>query len=459
MPVESSKNTFRQLGEFIQAEMQRLGVPGVAVGVFHNGEEYADGFGVTSVENPLPVTDATLFQIGSTTKTVTATVAMRLVEQGKLDLDRPVRAYLPSLRLADESVAVRVTLRQLFSHVGGWFGDYFDDVGAGDDALARVVDKLAALPQLAPLGQYFSYNNAGFYIAGRVIEVVTGQPYETVVKESLFAPLGMDRSFFFPDDVITYRFAVGHLTRDEKPTVARPWSIGRALNPVGGISSTVRDQLRYARFHLGDGTTTDGTRLLSRELLVHMRQPVVAAGYATGSLGVTWMIGTVGGVTRVRHGGATLGQLSAFELAPERGFALTVLTNADHGDELHRNATAWAFEHFLGAVEPEPPKLELTSEQLGEFAGRYEQPYVDHDLTVSDGGLILQSRPKLGFPRNDLPPAPTPPPTRLSLVAGERLIALDPPFKGVLGDFLRDPDGRVGWIRFGSRLARRARPD
>src|SRR5690348_11843846 len=106
---------FAELGERITAGMERLRVPGVAVGVLFDGHEYTAGFGVTSLENPLPVTDTTLFQIGSTSKTVTATAAMRLVEQGKLALDTPVRAYLPELRLRDESVAANVTLKHLFT--------------------------------------------------------------------------------------------------------------------------------------------------------------------------------------------------------------------------------------------------------------------------------------------------------------------------------------------------------
>src|SRR5581483_2734605 len=104
---------FRPLEEMIKEAMERLQVPGVAVGMLHEGKEYAAGFGVTNVEHPLPVDSKTLFQVGSITKTVTGTAAMRLVEMGLLDLDQPLRIYLPDLKLADEEAATKVTMRHL----------------------------------------------------------------------------------------------------------------------------------------------------------------------------------------------------------------------------------------------------------------------------------------------------------------------------------------------------------
>lgn len=192
-------------------------VPGVSIGVHYDEEDHTAGFGITNVNHPLPVTEDTLFQIGSTSKTVCATAAMRLVEQGKLDLDRPIRAYLPGLTLADETVAANVTLRHLFNHTGGWVGDFFEDSGAGDDALAKISANMAHLAQLTPLGEVFSYNNAGFYLAGRVIETVAGKPYEAVARELVLEPLGMSRSFFFAREVITDRVVVGHRVGENGP--------------------------------------------------------------------------------------------------------------------------------------------------------------------------------------------------------------------------------------------------
>ncbi len=117
-PTMEGNPAFQPLHERIVEAMERLHVPGVAVGIIHDGAEHVAAFGVTNVDYPAPVVEDTLFQIGSTTKTLTATVALRLVDMGKLDLDAPVRAYLPDLRLADEATAASVTTRQLLTHTG-----------------------------------------------------------------------------------------------------------------------------------------------------------------------------------------------------------------------------------------------------------------------------------------------------------------------------------------------------
>src|SRR5262249_9785929 len=144
----------------------------------------------------------TVFRIGSTTKTFTGTVMMRLVELGKVALDAPVRRYLPDLRTSDPSVAARVTVRQLLNHTAGWLGDYFEGNSAGADAPARWAAGIAKLPQLPPPGTVFAYNNAAVELAGRVIEVVTGAPYEVAVRALLVDPLGLAHSRFFVDEII-----------------------------------------------------------------------------------------------------------------------------------------------------------------------------------------------------------------------------------------------------------------
>jgi CubicO group peptidase (beta-lactamase class C family) len=446
---------FAELGNRIMDAMERLRVPGVAVGVSFRGNEYTAGFGLTSLDNPLPVTGDTLFQIGSNTKTITATAAMRLVEQGKLDLDAPVRTYLPELRLSDESVAARVSMRHLFTHTGGWVGDYFNDFGHGDDALARIVASLETLPQLTPLGEVWSYNNSGFYIAGRVIEAITGRSFEASMQELVLDPLGMKMSFFFPGDLMTYRFAVGHYEREGKTVVARPWPLPRAAHAAGGVTSTVHDLLIYARFHLGDGTADDGNRLLQPETLELMRSTQVPAGGATEHMGITWMLRHVGDLGVAEHGGATNGQLSAFLMVPERQFAITLLTNSETGSQLNGETTRWALEQYCGAAEIELPHLNMSTEQLVEYTGRYVGAANDLDLTVREGTLVMQDIPKGGFPTPEAPPPPADPPVRLAFVRGDHVLALDEPIKGARAEFLRDPDGHLVWFRIGGRVHKR----
>ena len=118
---------FEQLSAEVPGLMEKRSVPGLSLGMIIDGEDHTAAFGVTSLDNPLEVTDDTLFQIGSTTKTVTVTALVRLAEEGKLSLDDRVRDHVPELVLADPATAESVTIRQLLNHTAGWAGDLFVD--------------------------------------------------------------------------------------------------------------------------------------------------------------------------------------------------------------------------------------------------------------------------------------------------------------------------------------------
>ena len=435
---------FEDVYAAVEAAVEETATPGTAIGLVHDGEQHTAGIGVTSVENPLAVTPETLFQIGSITKTVTGTVAMILVERGELDIDAPVRRYLPKLALADDDVAARVTMRHLLTHTAGWVGDYFADHGAGDDALERMLGDLPRLPQLTPLGEVWSYNNAGFYIAGRVLEVVGGAPYELLVQRLLFEPLGLEHSLFFTEDVMTRRFAAGHHRSDDgPPTVARPWAIGRAHHAAGGISSTVVDLLRYARFHL-----SDGEGILTRASLDEMQRPHIAAAPIFGSVGLTWGIDDVTGVRLVHHGGGTNGQVAHLSLAPDSQTVLAVLTNAQRGGEVVQAALDRVVD-ALGGRKPERISVIL---EPAEYLGTYRSPLLDAELATTDGGLQLTITSRGGFPTEDSPPMPSPPPVTVEFFERDRLFIPDGPGAGTEAEFLRGPDGRIAWLRFGGRV-------
>ncbi|WP_406037542.1 serine hydrolase domain-containing protein [Micromonospora sp. NBC_00898] len=185
-----------KLAEFVEAAATKFGVPGVAVGVWADGREVYACHGVTSVENPLPVDRDTLFVLGSVTKPFTATALMRLVAQGRVDLDAPVRRYVPELVLPDERAAAEITVLQLLNHTAGLDWRMSVETGEGDDALAAYVTKMAESELIAPPGARASYSQVGYDLAGRIIEKVTGLTYEQAIASLLFEPLGLSHSSF-----------------------------------------------------------------------------------------------------------------------------------------------------------------------------------------------------------------------------------------------------------------------
>jgi CubicO group peptidase (beta-lactamase class C family) len=446
--IDSIKNPkFRELCRRIVKDMKRLQVPGVAIGIWHKRKEYVAGFGVTSVEHPLPVTPDTLFQVGSISKTFTGTMMMQLVERGKVNLDAPAKRYIKDLKLHDKNVERRVTVRQLLIHMGGWVGDYFNDFGNGEDALDRMVKDIAKLPQVQPLGTIWSYNNTGFNIASRIIEIVTKKPYEQAAQEMLLDPLGLKMSFFYPSDILfTHRFVVGHEKVKNKIQVARPWAIGRAGNGVGGVVSTVRDLLKYARFHMSNGKKN----ILTGKSLRAMRVPQVDAG-PRGLMGITWFIRKAGDLTIYAHGGATNGQQAYFFFIPEQGFACAILTNSDDGGIISTEVFNLALKLYFNTKIKLPQTIRTPTNELKKYVGKYRIGTECFDLKVKGEHLMYHHIPLGGFPRPDSPPGPAMAPMRFLFYEQDKVIGLDEPYKDALGDFIHDEKGKLQFFRIGGR--------
>ncbi|MFI6904504.1 serine hydrolase domain-containing protein [Nonomuraea sp. NPDC050394] len=434
------------LQSLLDSEATSLHVPGAAVGVLFDGAEHVLTTGVTSVDAPVPVTADTLFQIGSTTKTVTATVIMHLIEEGRLDLDGRVRTYLPEFRLADESAAREVTIRHLLTHTGGFLGDIDDGQSWGDEALAEAIKVYERLPQLFAPGTLASYSNAGFRLLGRVIEVVCGEPYESVVERVVLRPLGMRDSFFFPWEAATRPHAVGHVVREDGAHVSHTWGLFRDAMAEGGLASSVRDQLRYAAFHLGLG----GERPVNAATRELMRSEHVAVGVPWSGVGLPWLLEEQGGVRLVTHGG-NIGnvQLSTFVLAPEHGFAVTTLTNSGPGKVLGRRVTDWCLEHLLDAKRDEA-RLTLR-EPAPEYAGGYDAGQWVFEVDENLVARFVLTPELVAAGVEGMPDM------ALALVEGgdDVTLAADP--QRAVGRFLRDDAGEISFLHLGGRAARRIR--
>lgn len=460
---------FRAVAAALTAAMAANGIPGAALGIFANGQEEHAVFGVADIATMTPVTPDTLFQLASLTKPHTGTAIFRLIAEGKLDLDAPVHAYLPTLRLADADVAARVTLRHLLTHTGGWWGDDASDTGNGDDAIARfLAERLPTFPQLFPLGAFCSYNNTGFTVLGRLIEVATGMPYRQAMAELVLKPLGLTGTTFAREDVARRPHASGHVAGKHGPEAVTSPFLPRWDDPDGGLWSTTRGQLRFARFHLGDGTAPNGVRLLAPSTVELMRTPQVAIpGVPALSMGLPWFTHDVAGERLVLHTGDTDGQHAMLLFSPDRGFAIVLLTNAQPGGGIaETDVLDVALQQYLGlgldaahagltaalTVPAGTPTFAMAAEDLAQYTGRYRTPDSDYTVRAANDGLRLTFE-EIALPDQLAPGHPAEPARDVPLpFVGPDLALLGT----TILPFVRRPDGDIGWISIGLRLLPRS---
>ncbi len=451
-----------RIGEAVERSMQRTGVPGVALGLLHEGREWSAGFGITHAEHPLAVDAETLFQIASLTKPFTATVLLRLVEQGRLGLEDPVADLLPGLRLAVPEWSRRLRVEHLLTHVGGFEGDRFFVRAPEPPTLEALVEALPEARCLAEPGALWSYNNAGFSVAGRLLEVLTAQPYPEALRELVLAPLGLDKSLFSADEAVFHRVALPHLATPRGPVMIRGagwqpgWELLPSDLPAGGLASCVTDLLRWARFHLGDGRAADGTRLLEAETLARMRHQTHPAGGNDDAVGLAWLLNDLGGERFFGHEGQTAGYRSSLLLHHGRGFALVVLTNEVNGHQLVREVERFVLREALGLEVRDPQPRPQATGRAEDFFGRYDHPFAELEVRAGEapGELVVEGHAR-PFDATCWQPPP-PGPTRVGFYAPDRVVALAPEVaQGARAEFGRDARGRVAWLRSGGRVAPR----
>jgi CubicO group peptidase (beta-lactamase class C family) len=451
---------FEALATLTEAKMKEFGVPGVAVGILQNGVATIRGFGVTNVEDPLPVNAHTVFPIASISKTFAATAMMRLVEQGKVDLKGAVRTYIPEFRVRDEVVSKDVTVWHLLTHLGGWEGQV-SGPDRGSETLANFVAIQTDLMQVAPPGAAWSYNNAGFSYAGRVIEKVNNSSINIAIRDLVFRPLGLVHAGTHSNDFIVNRFAAGHTVRDGVATLGRPFGASVSVT-AGGVGLDMTDMMAYAKFHMGDGTSATGERVLTKASLDLMRTPQAKKQSTDDEIGLGWHIRNVAGVRTYSHGGTLGGHILLLEIAPERNFAISILTNANTGWRLIQDVEREALKSFLGVTYAKNqgiahrglvetlPNVEPLARQpdLAQYVGTYARPTNSYVVRAEGGKLLLQDRPNAGG-RGNAPPTDVP----MAFFGADRAVVTDGNDKGQTIEFVRDARGAVGWVRVVGRVA------
>jgi CubicO group peptidase (beta-lactamase class C family) len=346
-----------RLRELIETERGRFGVPGAAVAIVADGEVVlADGFGLRNVETREPVTGQTAFAIASDTKCFTAATLCTLADEGEVDLDRPLRDYIPWFRLQDPHATELVTPRDLLSHRTGlprhdlvWYGV--------DIPREEIVRRLRYLQPSKQLRQTWQYNNLAFDTAGYLTELLLGCSWPDAVRSRLLDPLGMKHTMFSTreagegDFAWPYKAVDGELIRQAHPRKSEG-------GPAGGIVSTAEDMARWVLARLG--VAVDGARPLSDAALRELHSPTMISGGGLGEFGERLSMGyalgcqveSYRGHRVIRHGGNLVGYSSDVCVAPDAKAAIVVLTNL-HASAMRDALALLVLDRLLG-LDPVP---------------------------------------------------------------------------------------------------------
>jgi CubicO group peptidase (beta-lactamase class C family) len=431
------------------------GVPGASLAILQDGETAVAAHGVLNIRTGAPATPDALFQIGSITKVWTATIVMQLVDEGKLELDEPVVTYLPEFKVADAGVTAQVTTRHLLAHTSGIDGDLFLDTGRGDDCVEKYVAAMADLGQNHPLGATMSYCNSGYIVLGRLIEVLTGEVWDVALKKRLFDPLGLTTAGTLPEEALLHAAAAGHVTPPGAELMVTPvWGIFRSCGPAGLIHSTARDVIEFAKLHLADGVTADGTRVLSPESARLMREPQVEVPdrWTLGShWGLGWIIMTWDGREVYGHDGNTLGQAAFLRIVPDAGIAIALLTNGGHARDLFQDLYAEILTDLAGLQMPtglHPPATPLQGD-FSRYAGAYKREGVE--MTIEAAADRLIARTKVTSALSEAMGSPEQPPITMVQVDGDIFVAKGPDDESWIPAVFFTLDDGSNYLHLGAR--------
>jgi CubicO group peptidase (beta-lactamase class C family) len=380
-----------RLSERLASLAQACGTPGASLAVFADGRMHTAATGVLNLETGVEATPDSVFRIGSITKVYTAAAAVRLADEGRLDLDRPIVEIVPGFRVADPDVTRRVTARHLLTHTSGISGDFQEDTGPGDDALERFVAACAELGQDVPLGTALSYSNAGFALLGRVIECVTGKVWDEALRDLLLEPLGVQHTATHVEDVLRYRVASGH----EAPGPGEPLALypsahhARSMAPVGGVLATAADVVAFGRLFLEEGRAADGTSVLGADAVAEMTRPQVATPdrWSSGDhWGLGWQLHHWDGHRILAHDGSINGQDAFLEVVPDARVVIALLTNGGGTVELAETLKRELLRDLCDIeVPPWPQPLFDAPVHPDGLVGRYERLGVGVDIELLDG--------------------------------------------------------------------------
>lgn len=402
-------------------------VPGIGVGIVVKGElVFAKGYGFRDLGKQLPFTPKTTVPIASNTKLFTAVAAGLLVEDGKLEWDKPVRQFVPGIRFYDDALTANVTIRDMLAHRTGitrhdtiWY--------KSDFTRQELFERLKYLEPTQPLRSLFLYNNMMYAGAGRVIELLSGRSWEEFVRERIFLPLGMTSSTFSIDEMVKQPEPGVPFTerRDSFELYQIPYykeAVG--IGPAGSINSSLEDLSRWLIALMNDGRLEGRQEVPAAVLKATLSPAIALANTQLETRGFGELLNPAYGTGRwtasyrghliAYHGGDINGFHSQVSMMPTDGIGVIVLVIGDHCAPLYNYVSYDVYERLLGMSETpwSARGLEIRlkgkeagkqarakagagrvpdtrpSHPLDDYAGEYEHPaYGVLAVTRSEAGL------------------------------------------------------------------------
>ena len=411
----------------LKAAASRWGVPGAVLALSKGDRTDVYCHGVLNTDTGERVQTDSMFQVGSISKVWTASLVMRLVDQGCIDLDATVRTYLPDFRTSDVEMAKAVTVRQLLCHSSGLDGDFMTDTGTGDDRLARFVDRCALLPHIFAPGEDFSYSNSAYKLAGRIVEVCSGLPFDVALRRHLIDPLGLTNAVSEVSLLVGRSVSSGHSPPSDNaaaPTrIPTLYTLPISGAPAGStLMTSAQDLIAFARMHLNGGKAANASTVLTEQSVkqmqtLHSRVPVPARDIDAWGLG--WMFLDYAGKRIYGHDGATVGQSAYLRIDPATDTVAVLFANGGHANDFMMEVFAETFD-VLADFKPTPPDSTIDVDDVSGFVGRYRN--VSGDTEISERNGVLYH--KASFRVDDLHiPQPE---ARLEHVGDDRFVWCSP---------------------------------
>jgi len=381
------------LDAWITTQMAGQGLPGMSVGLVHDGQlVWAKGYGFSDTDKKIPATPTTIYRMASVTKTFTATAILQLRDAGKLQLDDPVSKYLPWFKVSSRfSDTPAITIRHLLTHSSGlpreaafpyWTDNQFP-------TLEQIKATLPNQEATFPTETRWKYSNLAFALAGAVVASASGEPYEHYIRTHILEPLGMASSSIVLPEAQRSRLATGYGPRKpDGSRVARPFTDCKGISPAAGLSSSVEDLGKYLAFQMGNGTVAGKVILKASTLKEMHRVQWLQQDWQSG-WGLGFSVTHAGGKTYLGHIGILSGYRTAISFLPDENLGVIVLSNADDGHPSFY--LSQVFELLGGALPPAPAQVHAFQVDPAwvRLTGRYRNLWGESDVRILDGNLVI----------------------------------------------------------------------